>query len=288
MPYYEYYCPNCNQLNDVSESACGSCGITFLHQVNVRRSLIPAEREALEKRYKSALSELSVKSLDAEVNLLETVVIDEGKAVLNLGFDFLWDWLMYPGKAYQSYRRTVAADLRKRATFENDLKRSSVESLLFGSHVDIIYAALTVDQSSVRSYGPVTVVLRNSTIENRTSMLEKNSFFFVNDAMTIGWTFGKPLPVGFMAQWSDRHKLAVAKLKDALKKDISSEELADAILSSDGNRAADEFMELYIYGNIISTGVEKIKIPLSLSVGFDAKAQAQLNELKLKYVVEVY
>lgn len=290
MSYYEYPCPDplCGNINDVSENACGFCGTTFLHQVNVRRALIPAETEALEKRYKSALSELAARSLDDEVDLLEATVTDDGQAVLNLGFNFLWDWLMHPGNAYQSYRRTVAADLRKRATFANDLRRSTVESLLFGSHVDIIYAALTVDQRSVPSYGPVTVILRNSTIENRTSMLERNSYFFVDDAIKNGWTFAKPLPAGSMAQWADRHKLAVAKLKDRLNKDISKAEIADAILSSDGDRAVDEFIELYIYGNIIGNGVEKIKIPVSLIAAFDAKAQAQLNELKSKYVVEEY
>lgn len=288
MPYYEFSCPVCSELNDVSENVCVFCGNPFTQTVNVRRAMIVAEVTALSKRYIDARDRLKAFSLDTEADLLESEIKIKGKAVLNLKFDFLWDWLMHSGRSYQSYRRTVTSNLRDRAKFENDLRRSIVESALFGSHVDIIYAALTIDERSVPSYGPITVVLRTSNIEHRTSALEKNSFFFVRDAEAVGWTTSQPLPPGHMAPWSGFDRLCLVKLQDFLKKSISKAEIADALLSSDGDRAADEFVELYIYGNIIAPGVEKIKIPVSLIKDFDTKAKAQLDELKSKYVVEEY
>ncbi|WP_345953006.1 hypothetical protein [Mucilaginibacter sp. PAMB04168] len=288
MPYYEFPCPVCHVNTNISESVCAACGHPFAQTVNIRRALLKTEVFTLEKRYKEAKETLTNRSLTSEGDFLENEVLVKGKAVINLDFPFLWDWLMHRDRSYQSYRRIVIEGLRQRADFENDLQRSIVESYLFGSHIDIIYAALSLNESGLISYGKVSIILKTKAIEPRTSLLEKNSYVFVDEAVAQGWNHKMPLPPGSMAPWRNRHQLALVKCQDRVVPGLTSDQAASIILYSDGNRANDDFMELYIYGNIVKAVVEKIKIPLSLKKGFNEKVLAQYEELKTKFIVEEY
>jgi hypothetical protein len=288
MPYYDWPCPNCGEINDISFNDCEHCDITFTEPVNVRRAKITAEIIAVNARYATAMSAITSRYLTPEAALFEKEILTKGKAVFNLNFYYLWEWLMHTNRTYQSYRRIVIRGLRQRAEFANDLDRSIVESYLFGSHVDIMYAALSTDELGLNSYGPVSVVLKTNRIAKKTSMLEINSYPFIDQATAAGWNHHKPLPAGHLVPWGKRQQLALIKCQDKIKNGLKVSDIPGMILYSDGNRSHDEFMELYIYGNIIKTVVEKIKIPLSLTKGFDAKQNAQLQELKNQYVVDIY
>lgn len=286
--YYEDACPSCTGMNDITELVCNHCGITIPTPINVRRASLPQEKQELEKRYTSAQSHLASNGLTTEGINLENAIKTNGKAVLNTQFHFLIEWLVENKAAYESYRRQVFTGARMKARFENDGNRSKADSILFGSEINIIYAALSVDESGVMSYGDVTVVLNTGSVEKRSSALERNSFPFIDDATAKGWTWKQPLPCGFMAVWPDFFKLSLSKLYLHLHSGISFSQLAKLVLDSAGTRAGDEFIELYIYGKIVASTVEKIKIPITLTTGLNPKQKLKLEELKRKYKVEIY
>lgn len=285
--YYRLPCTACSSENDISDIVCSNCGIVIEAPINVKRATLPVELSALGKRYKHVVEQTVLQGLWNERGLLENTVTAHGKAVLNTSFDFLWEWLIR-GSLYESYRRQLLNKSRLAAAFENDIKRSTVDSILFGSEIDVVFAALSVDESGLGSYGDVTVVLKTGSIEKRTSALETNSFFFIESLQKTGWTIDRPVPPGHMCQWSDNFELVACKLSPVLKKGMKTEEFSKLILTSQGSRSTDEFIELHIYGKIASGTVEKIKIPLSLTKKFEPRQLLQLKEMSKRYNVEVY
>ncbi len=286
--YYQIKCTHCSFENDITAKACSSCGSDIPGTINVRRASVPAEVEALELRYNEAKASLLTAGLENEGDYLADTVKSIGKAVINTQFNFLWEWLVRNTFSYQSYRRQLINGARIKAAFEHDVNRTFADTALFGSEIDIIYAALSINESGVMSYGDITVLLKTPSIEKRTSALERNSFPFIDDVMKKGWVFRKPLPAGYMCIWATNHKLAVAKLHTFLKKALNLDDLSGLILRSTGDRATDEFIELYIYGKIAASVIEKIRIPSSITGTFNAKDKLRLKELKSKFNVEEY
>lgn len=288
LGYYELPCSSCSAPIDINSVVCEHCGTASPQPITVKRALLASEVEALSKRYDAAKSALEVKGLWEEIGAFEKIVDEEGHAVINLNFTFLWDWLMHGSKEYQGYRRSVLDGSINRSKFENDRDRSVVESILFGTAVDIIYAALSLDGFGLKSYGPISVVLKTSAIEARTSLLEMNSYKFVDIAEKKGWTRREPLPQGSFAPWVHKEKLALVKCHDMLTKHCSVKQASSMILYSNGERSTDEFLELYIYGKLASSVVEKIKLPKHLVASFNPKEKVQYNELKRKHHVEEF
>jgi len=286
--YYQIECPHCSNPNDINEVVCSSCGLPIPGTINVRRASLPQELLSLEVRYADAKNYLKSNNLTAEGDQLESSVKTNGKAVINTQFNFLWEWLIRNKFAYESYRRQLINGARMKAKFENDVNRTLADSILFGSTIDIIYSALSIDEEGVISYGDITIILNSGAIEKRTSALEKNSFFFINDIVKKGWLLNTALPAGYMAVWEDIFKLSISKLYLTLRTGLAYNNIARLILDSSGNRSSDEFIELYIYGKIVASTIKKIKIPLKVVTKFNPKEQLRLKELQAKYNVECY
>ena len=286
--YYEIPCTNCTHQNDINNAVCSSCGIPMGGTINIRRATIPSEIDALEIRFKEATDLARSDNLGLELKVLETEITVNGKAVINTTIGFLWEWLFKKSADYKSYKRQVIDSSRPKAKYQDDIKRSITDSILFGSEIDIIYSALSIDESGLDSYGDATIVLKTNSIESRTSALEANSYLFLDWAKNNGWTVDKPLPPGFMSVWHTMFKMAAAKLSKFLKKGISDPEIARLILTSTVDRKTDIFIELYIYGKIVSSVIEKIKIPVALKTSSIAKLRLQLNDLEKEVKIEYY
>jgi hypothetical protein len=286
--YYQIDCADCSTPNDINEIVCSACGTIIPDTINVRLASLEVEKLALEKRYIDAKKYLTNKNLTKEGIDFEIVIKADGKALINTQFDFLWKWLVKDKFEYKSYRRQLIDGARLKAQFENDKNRSTADSILFGSEIDIIYGALSIDEEGVISYGDIALILKNSSIKKRTSALEKNSFFFLDDITKKGWTWNTPIPNGYMAVWADIFKLSLSKLHVHLQSGISVKDMARLILKSDGDRKNDEIIELYIYGKIVALNIEKIRIPNLSIAGFSPRQKLQLIELQSKHKVECY
>jgi len=286
--YYQIECFNCHLFNDITEDTCNHCGIHLPDPINVRRASLAIEVQTLQSRFDNAKKYLAANGLNSGAEYIQDEVKNKGKGVINTQSDFLWEWLFYNTTSYQSYRRQLINNYRLKAKFKNDCKRSVIDSILFGSDNDIIYAALSINETGLTSYGEITIILKTYSIELRTSSLERNSYQFIDDCETNGWTFSKPIPPGYMSTWPNICKLALAKLHEKAKKGLNFDELALLVLNSTGGRTKDEFIELYIWGKIIASAIEKIRIPVHVINDFRPKETLMLKELQRRFEIDIY
>jgi hypothetical protein len=71
-----------------------------------------------------------------------------------------------------------------------------------------------------------------------------------------------PIPPGFRSDWTNRSRLAVAKLEASLDVGIQKQGFAKLLLCSTGDYKTDEFMEVHIFGTFDFNAVECISGPL--------------------------
>jgi hypothetical protein len=255
--YPDIQCPNarCRKKIPITLDKCPSCK-TFLGAPNVRMAEIPEERSELEARYNRAVSEALSKGNEPERKALEQK-LEHSVAVINMSTDFVKQMLISSASLYSTYQAQVGAGTRKPAALENDQKRLGVEGFLFGSFgKDIVYAALSADGYGLESYGEMHVTLSEATIEQRSSLMEVNSFFFFQEhALAIAQ--GNP-PLGYRSNWGDRAKLGVAKLAGKLESSMDDAKLNALILSSDGDRSHDNFIEIHIFESFDNGAIAKI------------------------------
>lgn len=234
---------------------CPTC-LTQAGAPNLRAAAHPLERAALDSRYVLATKEAHSKGLDAELAALEQA-LEASHATVSIDHAYLNTMVNNQSTLYAPYQAQVRAGTRKPAIFENDSKRTGVEGFIFGTFgSEITYAALSADGIGLQSYGPVCLILRLPSFIHRCSLMEVNSYdFFFNYTLEI--TRGKT-PLGYNAIWEDRVKLGVAKLAVDLRPSMTVEEFNALILSSNGDRALDRFIEIHIFGSFDHRAIAEV------------------------------
>lgn len=128
---------------------------------------------------------------------------------------------------------------------------------MFGAYAtEIRYAALSLDDVGLISYGNCAMSLADITMQKSATVLEENSYDFVRKHRLIP---GDQVPLGYRALWQRRNRLAIAKL--AAKLSTINQSFAKLLLSSDGNRQNDQFMEIHIYGKFDHQSVTAVSVP---------------------------
>jgi hypothetical protein len=284
MIHYHDNCAFCGQENDIADPKCLDCGRINVNPLNVRRAII--DETGLDARFNNAFTHAKTYDFEIEFNEFTSYTKQNGKAVINTNIDFLWQWLLENRTEYLSYRRQIINNFRAKAAFENDNKRATVDSVLYGSENDFIYSALSTDETGVVSYGETLIILKNTSIEFRTSAFEENSYYFVNKLTDKGWKFGERIPSGYFSIWNQKHKLAGAKYFNLINKGDSIEQFNRIILTSTGDRQNDHFIELHIDGKITAANVEKIVIPQKTVSKFTRFQILRFESLKKRYLIQ--
>ncbi len=178
-------------------------------------------------------------------------------AVVSMKLGDLHSFLTNPQSLYSTYALQVRGEVRKPARPQDDRDRGTVDSMIFGTYGEHIrFAVLSLDGSGVKSYGPYDVQLREVAISHRATLLEENSYHFLE---THDMRPRQKLPSGYRSTWQDRHKLAVAKLAGYITEDTSPEDHAGLLLVSEGNRATDSLIEVHIYGAFDEGAIEAVR-----------------------------
>lgn len=247
-------CPVCKSEIPDTEPRCLTCWFDA-GAPNVRAAARSEEANALEGRYQRALER--ARRIGCQSKLLDfSEAVKKSSAVINVDVNFLHFFVTNRKSLYANYERAVAGHGRKPAAFQDDAARRGVGSILFGSYaIDIIYAALSLNGYGPSSYGGYAIKLKDLTICNRATVLESNSFDFVR---TKRLAPGKRLPLGYLAPWDSRHKIAVAKLGKYITSQTTDNDFCSLLLSSAGNRVTDDFLEVHIYGSFDLLAVESV------------------------------
>jgi hypothetical protein len=248
-------CPRCQSGIPDTQEKCPTCG-HHAGPPNVRAANLQNEVRALDERYQAALENARTRGcLAVAERLFESA--NRSSAVINVDARFLYHFAASRNSLYANYEHLVAGNVRKPGTFENDAARRSVGTTLFGAYSgDIIYAALSLTGLGLDSYGPYAMTLRDIAINQRATVLESNSFDFVKKHQLLG---GNQRPAGCFATWGDRNKLAVAKLEASLTPQTTDDDFQHLLLSTSGNRATDEYIEVQIYGPFDLGAVECVR-----------------------------
>lgn len=271
-------CPfrNCNGEVGINEINCPTCGRSHPDPPNVRMAKLPDEVAELENRYHQAWLYARASGTDSNLDQLEALLYNS-EAVINANLDFVRLLVNSDKPMYSPYAMQVQGRSRRAALFENDQIRRTVETKMYGSVADqIIYAALSANGKGPASYGAFSMVLDPASISHRASVLEENSYHFM-DAHEVR-IMDKALPVGYRSTWEERKRLGVAKLGKKVTSEDDKESLYRKILSSEGNFETDNFMEVHIFGTFNRKAISRI----SGSYKDDLKTKKAINILKEK------
>jgi len=247
-------CTKCGSEVADADDRCSTC-FADAGFPNVRAAFGPMETTALEVRYSAALDDARVRGADKSLAKFDDSM-RKTAAVINVDLRFLFYFLSNDKNLYSTYRLGVRAQTRKVASEANDLHRTGVEAVLFGSYGEQLrYAALSLDGIGLKSYGDYTIRLRDIAVSDRASLLEENSYRFVerHDLRP-----GKGIPRGYRAVWADRHRLAVAKLAARISDYTPESTYAGLLLMNASKRDDDDFIEIHIYGPIDSNAIESV------------------------------
>ena len=235
-------CPFCGNESDDLGTICGTCG-NHTGFPNVRLSEFALETEALDDRYSKAL-------IDSEGKDALTVLSSFEKSVASSSVVFAMNTNRLRAMAtkkvdlYSNYDLAVRAQTRRLAATSDDQHRRAVDAKLWGAAAsDIRYGALSLDGRGFRSYGNCFVALIDRLISHRASVLERNSFDFLENVK-----FGQELPVGYRSNWKNRSRVAVCKCEPFIEKTSKATSFPSILLKSGTTRADDEFIEVHVHG----------------------------------------
>lgn len=246
--------PDCGFENPLGNEHCSGCG-EFLGFPNVNDCSQQEERDALEKRYKESVEYAAKKGFDAKRVEFENAV-KKSTAVINVDLHYLHSLMVGKNTLYSTYQLQTRGETRELAATEFDKERRGIEGTLFGGYGENIrYAALSLDGSGLTSYGEFTLVLSDTAVKKRATVLEENSYGFIRRHKILA---GGKIPKGYRAVWEGRRKLAVAKLieKILLTKPAN---YANIVMDSAGDREKDEFIEIHIYGRLNEASVQAVR-----------------------------
>lgn len=234
-------CENCGEDVQDIEERCPTCGDPAGFP-NVRVAY--REQDELENRYNEAIELARSNGYEASLQEFDESM-SSSYAVINDKLRFIFQFITNEKALYSNYSFGVKGQVRKLAKEEDDQQRKTVEAIIFGTYGENIrYAALSLDKSGVSSYGPFTMIFREVAIIKRASLLENNSYSFVEKHNIRR---GTDAPLGYRAAWEDRNKLAVAKLAGSISSTTTKAEHAKILLFSEGKYETDEFIEVHIW-----------------------------------------
>jgi hypothetical protein len=235
-------CPKCDADLRGARDRCPTCG-NDIGAPNVRQAGTIEELDAVGARYLAQVDDARARGAAAQADLFESAV-KRSVAVVNCNIETLKELAAQPKSMYGNYDQGIRAGVRKVAEEVNDRHRASVAALLFGSAAEgIVYGALSLECRGLESYGAYCMQLRDIAVSDRSSVLEENSFVFVE---THDLRPGRPIPAGYRAPWPNRHLLACAKLLPRIEATTNDAEFQGILLRSSGDRATDDFLEVRV------------------------------------------
>jgi hypothetical protein len=274
VPVRADVCGACRSAPRDLEPVCLTCGAQLMAP-NVAIASRPVEQDALVERVERALAGRSAASAGNVLAFGEAV--RQSRAVVNVSVRQAMDFVEKDSVLYATYAELVRAGARRPAPDGDDARRRSVEAMLFGSYAEEMrYGALSLGGPGLVSYGAVTLVLHDVAVARRASVLEENSFTFVERHKLRP---GQAIPAGYRSAWPTRHQVAMAKSASSIDETTTESQHASLLMTPGHDRNADEFIEVFIFGPFGPGAIERLVVPARPS--HEAKA-SEIRMLRSK------
>ena len=250
-------CPQCGVTVPECERHCPGCQADMGFP-NVRAAGTPAEERALGERVHDAEVSTAARGCRAILDSFGIAVL-QSKVVLCRNLGIVSRLASSDTELYSTYYRACEAGTRMPEDNDWDRYRGAVDGTLFPNyHREIVFAALTLNNQGVQRFGDYAIFLRHAMIQNRTSVFEENSSCFCVRHMV---TVGLRIPPGYRATWSERHRLAVAKLHNKLDRATHASDFPRILLSQGQVPDDDNFIEAHIFGPFNRRAIERVVGP---------------------------
>jgi len=267
-------CGACGFRPQELEPLCPTCGAQ-LTAPNVATASRAVEQEALVERVERALAGRSAAAAGKVLAFGESV--RKSRAVVNVSVRQAIDFVEKDSVLYATYAELVGAGARRPAPDGDDTRRRSVEAMLFGSYAEKMhYGALSLGGPGLVSYGAVTLVLHDVAVARRATVLEENSFTFIERHKLRP---GQTIPAGYRSAWPTRHQLAMAKCAPRIDETTAEPQHASLLMTPGPDRSTDEFIEVYIFGPFGRGAIDRLVLPARSVPGATA---CELRMLKSK------
>ena len=250
-------CPYCREPVRPHERTCAACS-TDCGFPNVRAARQTAEVQALTDRVAAA---------EAYANTNGTAVLlaqlrDAGKrsrAVRVRSLDEVHALVKSDDKLLGTFHDLKGAGLLRPAATEMEAARQSAEPLVFlNYHEKIQFAALTLNDEGLFTYGNCAMVFQDEKIANRATVFEENCVFFCQ-RHNLGPAKTK-VPPGHRATWENRGDLVAAKLGARLQASTAASEFPSLLLNSNINPLKDDFVEVHIYDRLHRSALDYVVV----------------------------
>jgi hypothetical protein len=246
-------CERCGSGIPESKDRCSTCGEPAGFP-NVREVDSTEEEAALSRRYGDVVAKHQKDGTSEVLEAFESA-LKNSVAVVAADLHFVRQLMTSSKTLYNNYYMGVTANIRKPASLEDDRKRRVADAILFNGYAqEMVFAALSLTGVGLISYGPYFMTLRDIAIANRATVLEENSFAFVQKHCQVS----EQVPLGYRTIWPKRHRLAVAKLGNRVSATTQPADFVSIVLSPAAERQADEFIEVHIYGPFDGNAVESV------------------------------
>jgi hypothetical protein len=212
------------------------------------------ESEALTERLRNA-------EISATAAGYQDILIDFGnavlasKAVIARTLAAIQDLLDDAKANYTTYHHQLQAQARV-PNEGFDKVRTQIEAALHPNfHQEIRYAALTLGNKWLHSYGKFAMILRTEMIENRATLFEENPSIFATRHQIL---INQSLPVGYRSTWQDRNKLAQAKCYSKLSAKTERVEYPNILMQDSQVDFGEDYVEVHIYGAFNRHSIERV------------------------------
>jgi len=247
-------CSKCGGNVSYNQRFCAVCN-TDAGFPNVRLAQRAEEVQALNARYSTAYEAAKARGVTAELKLFETAV-RQSKAVMSRSLGAICEWLNGASPLFQSFHKQVDSHGRVPNETAWDEQREAAESTINPfCYKELVIAALSLDGIGMRYYGDYYINFKSITIEDRSSVFEKNPFYFNVEHNIIS---GRSPPFGFRASWNNKEKLAAAKLHPKITAGMTEGDFPEILLEARRTESNCDFVEVHIYGDVNREGIERI------------------------------
>lgn len=122
----------------------------------------------------------------------------------------------------------------------------------------IAFAALSLNTTGIKNFGPCCCTLSLKMVAHRTSLFHENNLVFLWFERSLERM--EDVPVGYRATWDKRAELCVAKLAPQIHVGMNSSDFPDLVLHQASDAKDAKLIEAHIYGLITVRGVEHVSI----------------------------
>jgi hypothetical protein len=248
-------CAFCSNSFPASAERCPHCARPGLFA-----NVVAAENEysALCDRYEKAKTDVLTRGVDAIAADFEAAAASS-KAVVARPLAEVLRLASSSEQLYATYYDLIDAGMKLPTGEKWDVLRAAADSALFPGYArHIRFAALTVDDRGLSTYGDCLLFLKDEMIAHRSSVFEANSVGWMEDKGIL-MSQAHRLPEGYRAAWQHREKLAIAKLANKLEPATDASSFSRLLLGTGDTTSDDDFVEVHIWGPFTIQSCDKVR-----------------------------